>query len=181
MPWPERIWNDKYPVKEASQRPPGPVEKTGIPAAYETELQSVINSLGQMKQPNVKWEASGTRGVGVLVSDSLMFERGDPTPSDGRLGSFYGLAMPLLKHGIPVVPVQLESSIVKDDFLSPYQVLVLTYEARSRHRPRFTPRSPNGCARAARWFSWIATEIRIIRCANGGIKAAIITRRRASI
>ena len=59
--------NGKYPVKEASQRPPGEVEKTTIPPAYETELQSVINSLGQMKQPNVKWEASGTQGVGVLV------------------------------------------------------------------------------------------------------------------
>ena len=144
MPWPERIWNDKYPVKEASQRPPGPVEKTGIPASYETELQSVINSLGQMKQPSVKWEASGTNGVGVLVSDSLMFERGDPTPSDGRLGSFYGLAMPLIKHGIPVVPVQLESSIVRDDFLSPYKVLVLTYEGQK-------PPSPAIHAALAKW------------------------------
>ena len=136
MPWPERIWNDKYPVLEASQRPAGkPTEKIGIPAAYETELQSVINSLGQMKQPNPKWEASGTQGVGVLVSDSLMFERGDPTPSDGRLGSFYGLAMPLIKRGIPVVPVQLESSIVKADFLSPYKVLVLTYEGQKPPSP----------------------------------------------
>ena len=145
MPWPERIWNDKYPVLEASQRPKDqPVEKIGIPDAYETELQSVINALGQMKQPNVKWEASGTRGIGVLVSDSLMFERGDPTPSDGRLGSFYGLAMPLIKHGIPVVPVQLESSIVKDDFLSPYKVLILTYEGQK-------PPSPAIHAALAKW------------------------------
>ena len=144
MPWPERIWNGDYPVKEASQRPPGPVEKIPIPDAYETELQSVINALGQMKQPNTKWEASGTQGVGVLVSDTLMFERGDPTPSDGKFGSFYGLAMPLLKRGLPVVPVQMESSLVRDDFLNPYKVLLLTYEGQK-------PPVPEIHAALAKW------------------------------
>ena len=40
----------------------------------------------------------------------MMFQRADPDPSDPNLGSFYGLAMPLLKRGIPVEPVQIESA-----------------------------------------------------------------------
>jgi len=80
---------------------------------------------------------SGTRGVGVLVSDTMMFERGDPTPSDSRLGSFYGLAMPLIKRGLPVEPVQIESAAVAKDFLKPYRVLLLTYEGQKPPTPAF--------------------------------------------
>ncbi len=140
MPWPSRIFTKDYPLKESSQRKEGePVEKVPIPASYETELQSVIRALGDMKQPakSVGWMHSGTRGVGVLVSDSMMFERGDPTPSDGRLGSFYGLAMPLVKRGIPMEPVQIESATKKADFLDPYRVLVLTYEGQKPPTPAF--------------------------------------------
>jgi hypothetical protein len=139
MPWPSRIFTHNYPVKEATQRTPGqPVEKVPIPKDYETELQSVIRALGDMKQPlrDVRWEKSGTRGIGVLIADTLMFQRGDPTPSDSHFGSFYGLAMPLLKRGIPVEPVQIESSLGKN-FLKPYRVLVLTYEGQKPPTPEF--------------------------------------------
>ena len=40
----------------------------------------------------------------------MMFQRGEPSPSDEHLGSFYGLAMPLVKHGMPVEPAQLENA-----------------------------------------------------------------------
>ncbi len=139
MPWPSRIFTKDYPAQEASQRAAGkPVQKVPIPRAYETELQAVIRALGEMKQPlsSVRWEASGTRGVGVLVSDTMMFQRGEPTPSDPHLGSFYGLAMPLLKRGLPVEPVQIESA-AKPDFLKPYRVLLLTYEGQKPPTPRF--------------------------------------------
>jgi hypothetical protein len=139
MPWPRRIFSVNYPVREASQRRAGePTEKVPIPKAYETELQSVIRALGEMKQPerDVKWEMSGTRGVGVLISDTMMFERGDPTPSESYLGSFYGLALPLLKRGVPVEPVQIESALGKG-FLQSYRVLVLTYEGQKPPTPEF--------------------------------------------
>ncbi len=139
MPWPKRIFEVDYPVKEASQRKPGEaVEKVPIPKAYETELQAVIRALGEMKQPadQVKWEKSGTRGIGVLISDTMMFQRSDPAPSDSRLGSFYGLALPLLKRGIPVDPVQIESALGKD-FLKSYRVLLLTYEGQKPPTPQF--------------------------------------------
>ena len=52
----------------------------------------------------------GTPGTGVLVSDTLMFERAGPKPSDPWLSSVYGLALPLVNHGIPIEPVQLEDA-----------------------------------------------------------------------
>ena len=157
MPWPERIFNGKYPVRDLphprsgkglADTPVGtglggfgqapPVERIGIPKGYETELQAVIHALGEMKQPSdaVRWERSGTNGVGVLVSDTMMFQRADPNPSDTNLGSFYGLAMPLVKLGLPVEPVQIESAI-QPGFLSRYRILLLTYEGQKPPAPQF--------------------------------------------
>ena len=98
----------------------------------------MIRALGEMKQPEeaVRWEHSGTRGIGVLVSDTMMFQRADPNPSDPNLGSFYGLAMPLLKRGIPVEPVQIESA-TSPGFLDRYRLLLLTYEGQKPPTPAF--------------------------------------------
>lgn len=139
MPWPDRIFNGKYPMKSVAavkSTTKRSVEKVAIPAAYETELQTVISALGDMKQTNIRWEYSGTDGVGVLVSDTMMFERADPSPSDPNLGSFYGLAMPLLKRGIPVQPVQIESA-ASAGYLNRYKLLLLTYEGQKPPSPEF--------------------------------------------
>jgi hypothetical protein len=127
MPWPERIFHGRYPVKDSRERQPGEeVAREPIPPDYGTELMTVINALNDMRQPQVDWD-TGTRGVGVLVSDSMMFQRYDPTPSDRHLGSFFGLALPLVKRGLPVEPVQLENATMPGA-LRPYRVLLLTYE-----------------------------------------------------
>jgi len=127
MPRPERIWRGKYPTVDRANRKPGePVAKEPIPLNYGTELLTVINALNDMDQPDIAWDC-GTRGIGVVVSDSMMFQRGDPNPSDFDLGSFYGLALPLLKRGMPVEPVQLENAN-SPGALNPYKVLLLTYE-----------------------------------------------------
>jgi hypothetical protein len=57
----------------------------------------------------------------------MMFQRGDPSPSDEHLGSFFGLAMPLVKHGLPVEPAQLENAPIAGA-LGPHKVLLMTYE-----------------------------------------------------
>lgn len=119
-PWPERVFAGRYP------RGVDAAERKGIPAGYATELQTVMHALNDMNQPQVAWDC-GTSGIGVLVSDSLMFQRGDPTPSELHLSQFYGLAMPLLKRGIPVTPVQLEN-VVLSDYLDGFRMLLLTYE-----------------------------------------------------
>ena len=117
-PWPERVFGGRYP-----QRSP---QRKSIPPAYATELQTVINALNDMHQKRVEWDC-GTTGIGVLASDSLMFERGEPEPSDGHLGHIYGLALPLLKRGIPVSPVQLEN-LTAPNCLRGFQLLLLTYQ-----------------------------------------------------
>ncbi len=120
MPWPERIFNGTYPSEtDKSKRVP-------IPPAYETELQVVINALKDMKQKSNQWE-SGSHGIGLVVSDSLMFQRGGPDASDGDMSHFYGLAMPLVKRGIPVQPVQLENVGIPH-YLAALKVILMTYE-----------------------------------------------------
>lgn len=119
-PWPERVFGGKYP-KDAK-----PEDRKSIPAEYATELQVVMNALNQMKQPDIEWDA-GTRGIGVLISDSLMFQRESPTPSDPNMAQLYGMLLPLVKRGIPVVPVQLENATLKG-FLDDQRVLVLSYQ-----------------------------------------------------
>ena len=156
MPWPDRVFNSRHPmqsipapksVREQEEAPAGTglggfgngdrnVERVGIPKPYETELQAVITALGDMKQSEVRWENAGTAGTGVLVSDTMMFQRAAPHPSDPNLGSFYGVAMPLLKRGVPVEPVQIENALTPG-FLSRYKLLILTYEGQKPPTPEF--------------------------------------------
>jgi hypothetical protein len=138
LPWPDRIFGPKalYRASESSS------EKITIPKSYETELQTVFHSLGEMNQAAsaTRWEIAGTRDLGVLVSDTLMFQRAEPQPSDKSLGNFYGLALPLLMRGMPVEPVQIESTYderSKPDFLSQYKILLLTYEGQKPPSPKF--------------------------------------------
>jgi hypothetical protein len=119
-PWPERVFGGKYPKKAA------PEDRKPIPPEYATELQVVFNSLKNMKQDDVQWDC-GTTGIGVLASDSLMFERGDPSPGDPNMSHIYGMAMPLLMRGMPVMPVQLENVAISH-YLDPFKILFLTYD-----------------------------------------------------
>lgn len=132
MPWPQRVFYGRH----ASATRPG--RRESIPPDYETELQAVISALGDMNQPPdaTRWEACGTQGVGVLVSDTLMFQRGGLGASDDHLGSFYGLALPLLKRGLPVEPVQIENATAPG-FLDRYRLLLLSYEGQKPPDPAF--------------------------------------------
>ncbi|WP_052201114.1 hypothetical protein [Terriglobus sp. TAA 43] len=141
LPWPDRIFGPKAlrPSTEPTEANPKP-QRTFIPAEYETELQTVFHALGQMQGQTAKWQVSGTQNIGVLVSDTLMFQRAKPLPSDADLGNFYGMALPLVMHGVPVEPVQIESTYRgKDaaDFLKQYKVLFLTYEGQKPPSPKF--------------------------------------------
>ena len=119
-PWPERVFHGRYPRRAAREL------RQSIPLAYATELQIAMNALNDMNQKSIAWEC-GTTGIGLLVSDSLMFERGEPVPTDAHLGHVYGLALPLLKRGVPVTPVQLEN-LNAPGYLTPFKVLFLSYQ-----------------------------------------------------
>ena len=102
------------------------MKREPIPRDYATELVTVMNALNDMDQPALRWDC-GTRGIGVVVSDTMMFQRAGPSPSDPHLSSFFGLALPLLERGMPVEPVQLEAATVPAN-LGRCKVLVMTYE-----------------------------------------------------
>ncbi len=131
MPWPERIFGGYYPVESARGS-----AHYGISQEYQVELQAVITALGDMKQPAsaVHWDRRGTPGVGVVVSDTLMFQRGGPGASDPALSHFFGLALPLVDRGVPVEAVQLEDA-GHAGFLANYRVLLLSYEGQKPPRP----------------------------------------------
>ena len=123
MPWPERVFNEiDFSNPEKGKR----IKRTSIPPDYAVELQAVVNAMGDMHQPDFKWDRRGTAGVGVLVSDTLMFQRGGPHSSDDQLGNVYGLALPLVAAGVPAEPVQLEDA-PRPGFLSNYRLLLLSY------------------------------------------------------
>lgn len=142
LPWPERIFGPRALHQSADPTPENPnPEKIVIPKAYETELQTVFHALGDMQQPasGTRWESAGTLGIGALVSDTLMFQRAAPEPSDADLGHFYGQALPLLMRGMPVEPVQIESAYSKSakGFLDRYKILLLSYDGQKPPSPAF--------------------------------------------
>jgi hypothetical protein len=147
MPWPDRIFTRPYPSTAPAPAPAAAARSRGrrgvgagnrimIPHAYETELQAVIAAMGDMKQSSVRWEKSGSGGIGILASDTMMFQRGQPNGSDDNLGSFYGLALPLLKRGVLAEAVQIECAHNKG-FLDRYQALLLTYEGQKPPTAKF--------------------------------------------
>ena len=120
MPWPERIYEGLYKVGNGSD------EKTRIPRFYSAQMQVMINALNKM--PVVKNELNGDKGIGILMANSLMFQR-FPTHEgydDPQLANFYGLALPLVKRGIPVKTVHIENLGVPAT-LADTKVLVMTY------------------------------------------------------
>jgi hypothetical protein len=134
-PWPSRIFLGKYPANSPEAKP--------IPAAYATALCTVFNQLRDMNQPDIEWQ-DATHGIGVFMADSGMFQRAEPAyrlaAGDGsdstkaerkdiqHFSAFYGLTLPLLKHGIPVQPVQLDNVVRFPNYLRDYKLLVLSYE-----------------------------------------------------
>ncbi len=132
MPWPNRIFRGKYPKVDLEIKSG---DRQGIAADYATQILITINALNEMNQAEVSYD-TGTRGIGILVSDTMMFQRAEPSPSCPSLGSFYGLALPLLKAGVPLDVVQLENTL-QPDCLEPYDVLLLTYEGQKPLRPEY--------------------------------------------
>ncbi len=129
-PWPGRVFHSRHRLDDSSGAP-----RVRIPATYATELLTVFNHLRFMNQPETRW-ITGQTGVGLVISDTLMFQRGDPDPSDAHLSNFFGLALPLFKRGVALQPVQLENVTVPD-YLAPFKVLFLTYEGQKALSPAY--------------------------------------------
>ena len=135
LPWPNRIFDltATYATKSGG--------RSTIPPEYQVVLQTAFLALSEMPQGKADWLAAGTPGVGVLVSDSLMFERAGPASSDPLLGDVYGLALPLLMEGVPVTPVPMESTYIGVDSaraLHDMRMLWLSYRGQTPPSAQFT-------------------------------------------
>jgi hypothetical protein len=102
-------------------------QRSFIPEDYATELQIAFGALADMAWPDGQVWVRGQTGVGLAISDTLMYQRGDPAPSDPDMSSLYGLALPLVKCGVALNMVQLERLPSGQD-LEKVHVLLLTYE-----------------------------------------------------
>lgn len=138
MPWPERIYEGLYQVSSNSE------EKAKVPRSFSTQMQIMINALGSM--PLSENKVSGMQGISVLMSNSLMFQRND-IPVEGyedpQLSNFFGLAMPLLKRGIPVKTLHIENTSYPDTWKDT-RILLMTYS-------NMKPSDPAGNEHIAKW------------------------------
>ena len=119
MPWPERIYTRPYKVANSD-------EKVLIPQYYSTQMQVMVNTLNSM--PASANKVTGINGIGVLMSNSLMFQR-FPTHNgfeDPQFSNFYGQTLPLLKRGVPVQTVHMEN-LTYATTLKDIKVLVVSY------------------------------------------------------
>lgn len=125
MPWPERIYTGKYKMANSDS-------SVYIPKYYSTQMQIMINSLNSI--PVSANKVSGVNGVGVLMSNSLMFQR-FPTHDgfeDPQFSSFYGQTLPLVKRGVPVQTVHMEN-LGYAATLKNIKVLVMSYSNMKPH------------------------------------------------
>lgn len=119
MPWPDRIYEGLY-------KKPNSEEKERIPRYYSTQMQVMVNSLNSMPLSDNK--VTGSAGISVLMSNSLMFQRFPVHKGyeDPQLSNFYGQALPFLKRGIPVKTLHLENVSYPDTWKDT-KVLIMSY------------------------------------------------------
>ncbi|MBB6675622.1 hypothetical protein H7C19_33670 [Cohnella nanjingensis] len=157
-PWPRRVFEGRYPTEDDTG-------KEGIPIDYATVLLTVMSVLRDMHRHDEAARAAaaqnaGTAGIGLLLANSAMYQRGDVlTPEEAEReafkydgttttdalseaqrelldwSAFYGLALPLVKRGIPLRPVQLDNILTFPGYLDDYRVLLLSYEFMKPEHP----------------------------------------------
>ena len=121
MPWPDRIYEGLYRVSAQSE------QRAHIPRFYSTQMQVMINALNDM--PLAQTQVSGSQGISVMMANSLMFQRSPVEVegySDPQLSNFYGMALPLVKRGVPVSITHLENCGYANTWKG-LKVLIMTY------------------------------------------------------
>jgi hypothetical protein len=120
MPWPNRIYHGLYKTSRNSDK------KESIPSFYSTQIQVMINTLNDM--PLSENQISGSNGIGVLMSNSLMFQRFPIHDGyeDPKMSNFFGLTLPLLKRGIPVKTVHIENASYSETWEN-IDILIMSY------------------------------------------------------
>ncbi len=130
MPWPDRIYEGLYRTSADSDA------KARIPRFFSTQMQVMVNTLNDMPLSDNK--VSGSEGIGVLMSNSLMFQRFPIHEGydDIQFSNFYGQTFPLLKRGIPVSTVHIENTEYRDTWKN-LKVLIMSYANMKPMKPEF--------------------------------------------
>ena len=120
MPWPERIYRRPYPTRKGSE------EMSTIPGDFSARMHVMIRAARDIRTSEEK--VNGSQGLAVLMANSLMFQRFPVHEGyeDPQLSSFYGLALPLVKRGVPVEIVHIEN-LGYPKALEAVKVLLMTY------------------------------------------------------
>ena len=99
---------------------------SAIPTDEQIRLHSLLSALEDMRnQTAISGNADKDDDIGVLVSDSIQWQREGPSSSD--LDGLYGLALPLLQRGIPVQMVSLDR-VVDPGYLNGFKTLLVSYD-----------------------------------------------------
>lgn len=121
MPWPERIYEGLYKKSADSD------EMIHIPRFYSTQMQVMIHALNDM--PLSANSLSGSKGISVLMANSLMFQR-TPEPvagyDDPLFSNFYGQVLPFLKRGVPVHLMHIENVSYEENWKDT-KLLLMSY------------------------------------------------------
>lgn len=131
-PWPNRVFNGKYGGNTIDPET-GKPERVPMPEEYRTNLLVIMNVLRDMVQPEAHFIGNHPE-IGLMIADSAMFQKqypeGDPRReyTDDCFDAFYGMALPLLKSGAVVRPVQLDNLRRAVGYLDAYRAVVLSYE-----------------------------------------------------
>lgn len=152
-PWPRRVFEKPYRTNADGDG------KELIPAGYATTLLTVMHALQDMHnwQEDTAMSAGRlTTGIGLLLANSAMYQRGDLMPDATEeerqteqwqaafdeekidklnWSGFFGMALPLVKHGVPLRTVQLDNLLHFPGYLDDYRVLLLSYEIMKPEHP----------------------------------------------
>lgn len=130
VPWPKRIFTGQYRRHDDRND-----AKKSIPPEYASEIL-VVNSVLKEMDKSIPVPEANQLKIGILISDSMMLQRGGPSSSDEDLSFFYGLAMPLVKHGLLPQPLPLEHTGFPG-FLDSVQIVILSYASMKPMRPDY--------------------------------------------
>jgi hypothetical protein len=119
MPWPDRIYEGLY-------KNPATGTREKIPQKYSTQMQIMVNALNDM--PRSESKVNGSHGIGVLMANSMMFQRFPVHQGydDPAFSNFFGQTLPLIKRGIPLSIIHIEN-VKYPETWKLIKVLIMSY------------------------------------------------------
>lgn len=106
VPWPEHVYGK-------------------VPKTYASVLNTVTGMLADAWRSPGGAVTSGTSTIGTFVADSMLWQRGEPSPSNPD--GFTALTLPFILHGMPLRVLSLERAS-EPGYLDVVKTLVVSYD-----------------------------------------------------